>query len=138
MILVTGGAGYIGSHTVAALEDAGRAPIIFDDFSSGHRDFVGSTPMVEGDIRRIDDIRPVFSEFPIEAVIHSAGQALAGESRTCTDRYYDTNVRGGLNLLNAMQEAGVQFLIFSSTCATYGIAETSLLEIRVFVFLPVS
>ena len=127
MILVTGGAGYIGSHTVSALQDAAYEPLIFDDFSTGHHDFVGSTKFVKGDIRRIDDLRRTFAEFPIEGVIHFAGRALVGESTKHPDQYYDTNVGGGLCLLNAMREAGVRPLIFSSTCATYGIPQTALL-----------
>jgi UDP-glucose 4-epimerase len=127
LILVTGGAGYIGSHTVAALQDAGYEPVIFDNFFTGHRDFVGSTRSIEGDIRKIDDLRRAFAQHSIEGVIHFAGNALVGESGTHPDRYYDTNVGGGLNLLNAMRDAGVGPLIFSSTCATYGIPQTALL-----------
>ena len=127
MILVTGGAGYIGSHTVAALQDAGYEPVIFDNFSTGHHDFVGTTRLVEGDIRRIDDLRRTFAQHSIKGVIHFAGRALVGESRVHPEWYYDTNVGGGLNLLNAMREASVRRLIFSSTCTTYGIPESALL-----------
>ena len=124
MILVTGGAGYIGSHTVQALKDSGFEPAIFDDFSSGHRDFVGDTPSVEGDIRRPRDLRKVFERFKINGVIHFAGRAEVAESRDCPELYYETNLGGGLNLLNTMRTAGVRHLIFSSTCAVYGIPET--------------
>lgn len=124
MILVTGGAGYIGRHTVKALTNAGLDPVIFDDFSTGYRDFVGETPLVEGDIRRFKDVQRAFRQYPIEGVMHFAGKALVGESRKHPGLYYETNVGGGLNLLNVMQEEGVGSLIFSSTCATYGVPET--------------
>lgn len=125
MILVTGGAGYIGSHTVQALVDGGHEPVVFDDLSTGHRDFVRSVPLVEGDLCRPDDIRRAFAAHPVDGVIHFAGRALVGESIEDPGRYYATNVLGGLNLLAAMREAGVGRLIFSSTCATYGMPETS-------------
>jgi len=124
MILVTGGAGYVGSHAVQALKDVGIKPVIFDDFSSGHRDFVGDTPAVEGDIRRPTDLREAFKRFEIEGVIHFAGRAETAQSQENPELYYETNVGGGLNLLNAMRAAGVRHLIFSSSCATYGIAKT--------------
>ena len=124
MILVTGGAGYIGSHTVQTLKDAGIEPVIFDDFSSGHRDFVRDTPSVEGDIRRPADLRKAFERFEIEGVIHFAGRAEVAESRESPELYYETNVGGGLHLLDAMRAAGVRHLIFSSTCATYGVPKT--------------
>ena len=124
MILVTGGAGYIGSHTVRALKDAGYEPLIFDDFSTGHRDFVGDVPLVERDLRRPEDVRRVFAEFPVDGVIHFASKALVPESCTDPALYYENNVVGGLNLLKAMEEAGVRSLIFSSTCAIYGVPQT--------------
>ena len=124
MILVTGGAGYIGNHTVRALERAGFEPLIFDDFSTGHRDFVEDTPLVVGDIRNPSDLTGVFDRFAIDGVIHFAGKALVGESGTNPGIYFETNLAGGVNLLNAMVRAGVGSIIFSSTCATYGIPET--------------
>src|SRR5215470_12534701 len=116
MILVTGGAGYIGSHTVKALKHAGFSPLIFDNFSTGHRSFVKGTPAVEGDLCDPEDVGRVFSEYHIEGVLHFAGKALVGESAETLDLYYETNVRGGLNLLNAMRKHGVMYLIFSSSC----------------------
>ncbi len=120
MILVTGGAGYIGSHTVKALKAAGLAPVIFDDFSTGHRSFIRATPAFEGDICRPADLEAVFSEYSIEGVLHFAGKALVGESAEKPELYYETNLLGGVNLLRAMTACGVKYLIFSSTCATYG------------------
>lgn len=123
MILVTGGAGYIGSHTVKALRDAGLEPLIFDNFSTGHRSFVRTTPLVEGDICNTADLDRAFSKHTIEGVLHFAGKALVPESRSNPELYYRTNVTGGVNLLSAMRNHGVKHIIFSSTCATYGVPE---------------
>ena len=124
MILVTGGAGYIGSHTVKALRQAGFEPLIFDNFSTGHRSFVRNTPCFEGDICNPADLARVFAQYPIEGVVHFAGKAIIEESFQKPDFYFQTNVTGGLNLLSAMNTAGVPYLIFSSTCASYGVPET--------------
>jgi UDP-glucose 4-epimerase len=124
VILVTGGAGYIGRHTVQALEREGFETLIFDDFSTGHRDFVGDVPFIKGDICRFEDLQTAFSSYPIEGVLHFAGKALVAESREHPELYYETNVGGGLNLLRAMTEARVRPLVFSSTCATYGVPQT--------------
>jgi len=123
MILVTGGAGYIGSHTVKALRNSGFDPLIFDNFSTGHRNFVGSTKLVDGDLSNPDRLKQVFEDNPIEGVLHFAGKALVPESHRSPELYYATNVTGGINLLTAMKNAGVKKIIFSSTCATYGIPE---------------
>jgi len=123
MILVTGGAGYIGSHAVKALRQSGFEPVIFDNFSTGHRSFVRSTPCLEGDLRHPSDLAKVFSQYPIEGVMHFAGRALVGESHEKPELYHQIHVVGGMNLLAAMDEAGVKRLIFSSTCATYGMPD---------------
>jgi len=123
MILVTGGAGYIGSHTVKALRRAGFEPLIFDNFSTGHRSFVGDTPCVEGDLCNPEDLEKAFSRYPIDGVMHFAGRALVAESHEKPELYYRINVGGGMNLLSAMEKARVKRLIFSSTCATYGVPE---------------
>lgn len=123
MILVTGGAGYIGSHTVKALKNIGFDPVIFDNFSTGHRSFLKGTPTYEGDLCNATDLEKVFREYPIEGVLHFAGKALVGESAEKPEIYYRTNLVGGLNLLNAMKDASAKYLIFSSTCATYGVPE---------------
>jgi len=120
MILVTGGAGYIGSHTVKALRKADFQPLIFDNFSTGHHLFVRGTPAFEGDVRNPEDLARVFAEYPIDGVLHFAGKALVGESVENPELYCEINLKGGLNLLSAMQRCGVKYLIFSSTCATYG------------------
>jgi UDP-glucose 4-epimerase len=123
MILVTGGAGYIGSHAVKALRQSSYEPLIFDNFSTGHRSFVRSTPCFEGDIRNPGDLAKVFAQYPIEGVMHFAGRALVGESHEKPELYHQINVVGGLNLLAAMETSGVKRLIFSSTCATYGMPD---------------
>ena len=120
MILVTGGAGYIGSHAVKALKAAGFEPVIFDNFSTGHRDFVRDTPLIEGDLRNLADLSRAFSTYRIDGVLHFAGKALVPESHKNPAIYYDVNVIGGLNLLTAMRDHSVTNFIFSSTCATYG------------------
>jgi UDP-glucose 4-epimerase len=120
VILVTGGAGYVGSHTVKALSKAGFQPLIFDNFSTGHRSFIKGTPALEGDVCNPDDLARAFAEYPIDGVLHFAGKALVGESVEKPELYYETNLKGGLNLLSAMKNCGAKYLIFSSTCATYG------------------
>jgi UDP-glucose-4-epimerase GalE len=123
VILVTGGAGYIGSHTIKALKTSGLEPVIFDNFSTGHRSFVKSTAAVEGDICNPADLDKAFSAYKIDGVLHFAGKALVGESAEKPELYRQTNVAGGMNLLAAMRDHGVRHFIFSSTCATYGIPE---------------
>lgn len=121
MILVTGGAGYIGSHAVRALVHAGFEPVIFDNISTGHRSNTDGLPFVEGDVREPDDLYRVFSEYKIDGVLHFAGKAYVGESYELPEVYYETNLIGGLRLLDAMLEHGATRIIFSSTCATYGV-----------------
>jgi UDP-glucose 4-epimerase len=123
VILVTGGAGYIGSHALKALRRSGFEPVIFDNFSTGHRDFQGQTKMVEGDLSNPESLKKVFQEYRIDGVLHFAGKALISESHRSPELYYATNVTGGINLLTAMRNAGVRNIIFSSSCATYGIPE---------------
>jgi UDP-glucose 4-epimerase len=125
VILVTGGAGYIGSHTVKALRANGFDPLVFDNFSTGHRDFVGKTEMVEGDLVKPESLERAFRDYRIEGVLHFAGKALVPESHRIPETYYATNVTGGINLLTAMKNAGVKRIIFSSTCATYGVPQKS-------------
>jgi UDP-glucose 4-epimerase len=124
VILVTGGAGYIGSHTVIALRKSGFEPLIFDNLSTGHRDFAKDNKFVEGDLCKLEDLERIFKAYPIQGVLHFAGKALVPESHRNPELYYTTNVGGGINLLTAMKSAGVKPIIFSSTCATYGIPDS--------------
>jgi UDP-arabinose 4-epimerase len=119
-ILVTGGAGYIGSHTAKALARAGYQPVAFDNLSTGHRWAVQWGPLVEGDIADRNLVRRTIEHYRIEAVIHFAANALVGESMENPYKYLHDNVANSVELLEAMRETGVRSIVFSSTCATYG------------------
>ena len=119
-ILVTGGAGYIGSHCCKALAEAGFEPVVFDNISSGHRRFVRWGPLIEGDMRDAEALRSALRQVRPEAVVHFAALSLVGESAAHPGRYWDVNVGGTLQLLEAMRAASVPRLVFSSTCAVYG------------------
>jgi len=120
-ILVTGGAGYIGSHTCKALAAAGYAPVVLDDLSTGHRPAVKWGPLVEADIADRALVSETLKAFEIEAVIHFAAHAYVGESVVHPRKYFDNNVTRTLTLLDAALDAGVDKFVFSSSCATYGI-----------------
>ena len=120
-ILVTGGAGYIGSHACKALSQAGFTPVTFDNLVYGHREAVQWGPLVVGDLLNAREIDQVFKEFQPDAVMHFAAYAYVGESVSDPEKYYRNNVVGSLNLFEAMRKASVGKIIFSSTCATYGL-----------------
>mgnify|MGYP002656697987 FL=1 len=126
MILVTGGAGYIGSHCVLALLKEGFTVHIFDNFSTGHKETVetlkkyGTLTYSEGDLQNKTDIKKVFENNKIDAVVHFAAFSQVGESVKNPQKYYQNNVCGTLNLLEAMLENDVKKIVFSSTAATYG------------------
>src|SRR5215467_13696592 len=120
-ILVTGGAGYIGSHTCKALAAAGYAPVVLDDLSTGHRWAVKWGPLITADIADRTQVSKTLEAFRIEAVIHFAAHAYVGESVEQPRKYFDNNVSRSLALLDALLDAGVDKLVFSSSCATYGI-----------------
>lgn len=124
MILVTGGAGYIGAHAAKELASKGYHPITLDNLVHGHREFVKWGTFVEGDLADTTLLRNLFKTHSIRAVMHFAGFACVGESVTDPAKYYRNNVTNTLNLLEAMRETGVDKIIFSSTCATYGIPQT--------------
>ena len=125
-ILVTGGAGYIGSQTNLSLLEAGYKIIIFDNLAYGHKEVIPDDSIfVEGDLNNVGDIKKVFREHQIDGVIHFAAYAYVGESVTDPAKYYQNNIGGTLNLLVAMIEAKVLNIVFSSTCATYGIPTSS-------------
>ena len=119
-ILVTGGAGYIGSITNRELVKAGFETVIFDNFSEGHKELVRETRYIEGDLRNKEVIEKVFADEHFDGVVHFAAKALAGESMEKPYEYFENNIIGGLNLLEAMQRGGCKKIVFSSTCAVYG------------------
>ncbi len=123
-ILVTGGAGYIGSHTCKSLHARGIEPVCYDNLVYGHREFVQWGPFEEGDITDIDRLCEVFEKYQPDALMHFAAYAYVGESVTDPMRYYHNNVHGSMTLLNAMRQCGIKQIIFSSTCATYGAPKT--------------
>jgi UDP-glucose 4-epimerase len=121
-VLVTGGAGYIGSHTVRELVRLGHEVTVFDNLRLGHRAAV-SVPILEGELADAERILAVLREGHFEAVLHFAGYALVGESSQDPRKYFSNNVGGSLNLLNAMLDSGVGMLVFSSTSEVYGEAQ---------------
>lgn len=126
-ILVTGGAGYIGSHAVLALKKSGYQVIILDNLVYGHQDLVEKVLQVEmivGDTGDRPLLDQVFQTYKIDAVMHFSAYAYVGESVTNPEKYYRNNVVGTLTLLEAMLAAGVKKFVFSSTCATYGVPQT--------------
>jgi len=119
-LLVTGGAGYIGSHMVKALVRAGHRVCAFDNLENGHADAVRGATLVQGDLRRREDIGELLAREAFDAVLHFAAYCYVGESVREPAKYYGNNFGGTLNLIEAMRSAGVRRLVFSSTCATYG------------------
>lgn len=120
VVLVTGGAGYIGSHTVKMLKEKGLAMVVYDNLSSGHREAVNGVPFVEGDIRDKGLLGDTLKSYGVTEVIHFAALSLVGESMTKPDKYYHNNVFGTMCLLNMMLENNVQRIVFSSSAAVYG------------------
>ena len=120
-VLVTGGAGYIGSHTSKALSRSGYEPVVLDNFSTGHRWAVKWGTAIDGDLTDSTLIREVLTNYAVQAVIHFAGSAYVGESMQQPRKYFRNNVANTLNLLEAMVDCGVRYVVFSSSCATYGI-----------------
>lgn len=120
-ILLTGGSGYIGSVTTELLCDDGHEVVVFDNLERGHREAVDPRArLVAGDLRDVDPIRKAMADVKPDAVMHFAAYALVGESMQDPMMYFNNNVVGGLHLLDAMLRTGVEKIIFSSTCATYG------------------
>jgi UDP-glucose 4-epimerase len=118
-ILITGGAGYIGSHTVKLLQSLGREVVVFDNLSTGHANRV-SCPLVVGDLSDKKLLDKIFNEYEIDAVIHFAASIIVEESVLFPDKYFENNVANGLNLLDVMAKRGVHKIIFSSSAAVYG------------------
>jgi UDP-glucose-4-epimerase GalE len=122
-ILVIGGAGYIGSHACKTLLQGGITPVVYDNLVYGHEDFVKWGPFERGDILDYDRLLEVMKQYRPEAVFHFAAFAYVGESVTNPEKYYRNNVFGSLNVVAAMRDAEINNLIFSSTCATYGVPQ---------------
>ena len=126
MILVTGGAGYIGSHTALKFLENNNDIIIFDSLENGHIEFIdflktrGNVTFVKGDLKNFDEINKLFDNYKIDTVLHFAGYIQVEESVQNPEKYYTNNIVGTLNLLKAMLSHEVKKIIFSSTCATYG------------------
>jgi UDP-glucose 4-epimerase len=119
-VLVTGGAGYIGSHTVALLRARGDFVVVLDSLELGHRQAIGDTPLVVGRTQDQSLVKQVIGDHQLEAVVHFAAYKAAGESMRNPAKYFDNNVAGSLSLLQAAQQAGVRRFVFSSTAAVYG------------------
>jgi UDP-arabinose 4-epimerase len=122
-VLVTGGAGYIGSHACKTLARAGHQPVVFDNLSRGHREAVRWGPFVEGDLAETERLVATIESHGVSAVMHFAAFAYVGESVADPALYYRNNLLGTLSLLDAMRQTSVDKIVFSSTCATYGIPE---------------
>lgn len=122
-VLVTGGAGYIGAHTCKALAAAGHVPVVYDNLVHGHRAAVRWGPFEAGDIQDRSRLDQVIAAHAPTALIHFAAYAYVGESVTDPGKYYRNNVAGSLNLLETIRDHGIRHMVFSSTCATYGIPD---------------
>lgn len=122
-VFVTGGAGYIGSHTVRALRRRGFDVTVFDNLSSGRRELVGDARLVVGDLRDREAVRTALASAPYAGVLHFASLIQVGESAADPRKYYEHNLTSSLNLLGAMLEAGPRVFLFSSTAAVYGVPE---------------
>ncbi len=121
MILVTGGAGYIGSHVLKHLLKRGEEVVIVDNLERGHKWAVTGGILEVGDLRDVNFLEGVFDKYPINAVMHFAAFCYVGESTERPEIYYQNNIGGSLNLLSAMVSHNVQHMIFSSSCALYGV-----------------
>jgi len=127
-VLVTGGAGYIGSHAVRELDRGGHEVVVLDNMSRGHRGAVRGYTLHEVDLLDREAVRGVFEEEKPDAVMHFAALSLVGESVKKPAKYWRANILGGLNLLDSMNETGAKLFVFSSTAAVYGIPETEIIS----------
>ena len=123
-VLVTGGAGYIGSHTVRALRDAGVDVVVLDSLEYGHREAVIDAPLEVGDIADAALVERVVNDYAVDSVVHFAAYKAAGESMEVPERYFENNVGRSARLLAALHDAGIERIVFSSTCAVYGTPRT--------------
>ena len=123
VVLVTGGAGFIGSHTCKRLAQQGFVPVVYDNLSTGHRANVRWGPLVEGDLEDTERLATAVRTFLPECVIHFAASAYVGESVEDPGKYYRNNVAGSIALLGACRATGLARIVFSSSCATYGVPQ---------------
>jgi len=126
--LVTGGAGYIGAHVVAALLSAGEPVVVIDDLSTGERSRVGSADFVEGSILDSSLVRRTLRAHSVRGIVHIAAKKQVGESMTDPVKYYQENVAGTVSLLDAAVDAGVESFVFSSSAATYGMPDVDVVS----------
>ena len=118
-ILVTGGAGYVGSHVVKALRDKGKSPVVFDNLSTGLREnLLPGIPFILGDTLSTEHLKKAMSG--VDSIIHMAAHKASGESMTDPGKYASNNLTGTINLLNAAAEAKIKYFVFSSSAAVYG------------------
>ena len=127
-ILITGGAGYVGSACLRHAAEQGHEVMAYDNLDMGHRQAVAGHPLTEGDIADTARLADTLRDFKADAVMHFAASTYVGESVEKPGLYYRNNVAGSLSLLEAMQQAGVQRMLFSSTCATYGMADSAVMD----------
>lgn len=127
-VFVTGGAGYVGSHCAKAFAEAGWTVVTYDNLSRGHRDLVKWGELIEGDILDGETLTNALHRVKPDAVAHFAAFAYVAESMAAPEIYYRNNVRGTMSLLDAMVETGVQQMVFSSSCATYGLSDALITE----------
>ncbi len=125
VVLVTGGAGYIGSHACKALANMGHEPVVYDNLKRGHADAVQWGPLIEADIRDYEAMHGALAKYRPAAVLHFAAYAYVGESVVEPGKYYRNNLAGAITILNAMRAASVDKFVFSSTCSTYGVPKTT-------------
>jgi UDP-glucose 4-epimerase len=120
MVLVTGGAGYIGSHVVKELIRRGYSPVVYDNLQTGHSEAVLNAPLILGDLADSQKLNEIFRSYPIQSVMHFAADCLVGESVTDPLKYFNNNVKNSLQLLEIMNEHNVNKIVFSSSAAVYG------------------
>lgn len=121
---MTGGAGYIGSHTVRLLQEQGRDVVVLDSMEFGHQAAIGKTPLIVGNVADPDAVSKVICDYGVDAVVHFAAYKAAGESMEQPGRYFGNNVAASAALIETLTQNGVRRLVFSSTSAVYGTAET--------------